>query len=287
MKNLKNNLSSSSIDFMQLVVSSKRNTTADPNRKNRLLSLITKVDPTYSNYDSKLSTNTLPSLTKLSLSTSEEVDLLSLYSYQNSKLTKFRRQISTDTSSTYQATCQYCTINSVNSLDHFVPKDLFPEFSVHPNNLIPSCTECNSKKLVRWINNNQHFFLNLYIDLLPNNQYLFVELNVVSLNNIDINFKVENVNKIPISLYTIINSHYTELDLFQRFKDKSSDVIIELTNSIQASLSIGISMPIIQQTTLDTCNRDKQHKGYNYYQIILKEALIQSTNYIALFPPHR
>lgn len=160
---------------------------------------------------------------------------------------------------------------------------MFPEFSVHPSNLIPSCTECNSKKLVRWINNNQHVFLNLYIDLLPKNQYLFVELNVISLNNIDINFKVDNVNNIPIPLYSIINSHYTELDLFQRFKDKSSDVVIELTNSIQASLSNGVSIPTIKQTILDTCNRDKQHKGYNYYQIILKEALIQSNSYISLF----
>lgn len=283
MKNLKNNLSSNSIDFMRMVVSSMRNTAEDQTRKTRLLSLITKVDPTYSNYDSKFSTNTLPLLTKLIISASEKSDILSLYSYKNSKLTAFRRAISTDTSSTYQATCQYCTVNSVNSLDHFVPKDLFPEFSVHPSNLVPSCTECNSKKLVRWLNNNQHLFLNLYIDLLPNKQYLFVELNVISLNKVDVNFKVDNPNNIPVQLYTIITSHYTELDLFQRFKDKSSDIIIELTNSIQSSLSNGVSLPMIQQIILDTCSRDKQHKGYNYYQIILKEALIQSSDYLSLF----
>lgn len=283
MKNLKNNLSLSSIDFMRQVVSSKKKTADDPNRKDRLSNLITKVDPSYSEYDSKLSTNTLPLLTKLTLSTMEETDLLSLYSYKSSKLTAFRRAISTDNSSTYQATCQYCTVNSVNSLDHFVPKDLFPEFSVHPNNLIPSCTKCNSKKLVRWLNNNQHLFLNLYIDILPNIQYLFVELDVISLNNIDVKFKIDNLNNISISLYTVITSHYKELDLFQRFKDKSSDVIIELTNSIQASLSNGISIIAIQKTIIDTCNLDKKHKGHNHYQIILKETLIQSANYISLF----
>lgn len=78
MKNLKNNLSSNSIDFMRMVVSSMRNTADDQTRKTRLLSLITKVDPTYSNYDSKLSTNTLPLLTKLTISASEKSDLLSL-----------------------------------------------------------------------------------------------------------------------------------------------------------------------------------------------------------------
>ena len=106
---------------------------------------------------------------------------------------------------------------------------------------------------------------------------------MISLNKIDVNFKVDNPNNIPVQLYTIITSHYTELELFQRFKDKSSDVVIELTNSIQASLRNGVPMPTIQQTTLDTCNLDKQHKGHNYYQIILKEALIQSNNYLSLF----
>ncbi|MBR7716769.1 HNH endonuclease [Acinetobacter nosocomialis] len=283
MKNLKNNLSSSSIDFMREIVSSKRNTQNDPNRKTRLLSLVTKVDPSYSNYDRKMSTNTLTSLTPLVISASEEVDFLNLYSYKNSKLTAFRRAISTDNTSTYQPTCQYCTINSVNSLDHFAPKDLFPEFSVHPNNLIPSCTECNSKKLVRWINNNQHIFLNLYIDILPDIQYLFVEFDIISLSDINVNFRIDNLNNISLPLYTIITSHYRELDLFQRFKDKSSDVIIELTNSIQASLSNGISITDIKQTIIDTCNLDKKHKGHNHYQIILKETLIQSNNYISLF----
>lgn len=283
MKNLKNNLSLSSIDFMRKIVSSKRNTEKDPNRKTRLLDLVTKVNPSYSNYDRKLSTNTLTSLTPLVISASEEVDFLSLYSYKNSKLTAFRRAISTDSTSTYQPTCQYCTINSVNSLDHFAPKDLFPEFSIHPNNLIPSCTECNSKKLARWINNNQHIFLNLYIDILPNIQYLFVELDIVSLNNINVKFKIDNLNNVSQPLYTIITSHYRELDLFQRFKDKSSDVIIELTNSIQASLNNGVSITDIKKTIIDTCNLDKKHKGHNHYQIILKEALIQSNNYISLF----
>lgn len=268
---------------MREIVSSKRNTEKDPNRKTRLLNLVTKVNPSYSTYDRKLSTNTLTSLTPLVISASEEVDFLSLYSYKNSKLTAFRRAISTDSTSTYQPTCQYCTINSVNSLDHFAPKDLFPEFSVHPNNLIPSCTECNSKKLVRWINNNQHIFLNLYIDTLPNIQYLFVELDIISLSNINVKFKIDNLNNISLPLYTIITSHYRELDLFQRFKDKSSDVIIELTNSIQASLSNGLSITDIKKTIIDTCNLDKKHKGHNHYQIILKETLIQSNNYISLF----
>ncbi|MFI8035751.1 HNH endonuclease, partial [Acinetobacter sp. ABJ_C3_5] len=130
MKNLKNNLTLSSSEFLRLIISSKRNTSTDCNRKTRLLSLETKIAPPYSDYDTRFTTNDLISLINLNVSDVEKSDLLSLYSYKNTKLTNFRKKISTDTSNIYQATCQYCTINSVNSLDHFVPKNSFPEFSV-------------------------------------------------------------------------------------------------------------------------------------------------------------
>jgi hypothetical protein len=283
MKNLKNNLTISSLDFMNSVVSSKKNTSKDLNRKTRFFNLVTKVTPSYSDYDIKLTNNSLPSLSNLALHDDEKEDLLELYNYDNSVLTKFRRCVTTDTGSNYQDTCQYCTINSVNTLDHFIPKDLFHEFSVHPHNLIPSCSQCNSKKSTRWIINNQHFFINLYTDLLPSQQYLFVEITVNSLNDIDVNFKVENQNNIPSQIYNILHRHYSELGLCQRFKDNCSDTIIELTNSIQASLNNGQAMQVIQQITLDKCNQNKLLKGFNHYKIILEEALIQCHDYTSSF----
>lgn len=45
-----------------------------------------------------------------------------------------------------RATCQYCYTASVNSLDHFFEKHITPELYVFPANLIPICSNCNSKK---------------------------------------------------------------------------------------------------------------------------------------------
>ncbi|MEX9601696.1 HNH endonuclease [Providencia rettgeri] len=42
--------------------------------------------------------------------------------------------------------CQLCYIGQSESLDHFLPKDLFPSLSLSPNNLIPVCGICNQKK---------------------------------------------------------------------------------------------------------------------------------------------
>ncbi|MDR6739128.1 hypothetical protein J2X56_001114 [Herbaspirillum sp. 1173] len=39
--------------------------------------------------------------------------------------------------------CLYCALPGASTLDHYLPKAHFPEFSIFPNNLVPSCTKCN------------------------------------------------------------------------------------------------------------------------------------------------
>lgn len=40
--------------------------------------------------------------------------------------------------------CPLCGSLSAGTVDHFLPKDVFPEFSVYSLNLIPVCSHCNS-----------------------------------------------------------------------------------------------------------------------------------------------
>lgn len=43
-------------------------------------------------------------------------------------------------------TCLLCHHNPVKTLDHYLPKDVFPSLSIAPKNLIPSCRDCNMDK---------------------------------------------------------------------------------------------------------------------------------------------
>jgi hypothetical protein len=43
--------------------------------------------------------------------------------------------------------CPLCGHRRVGSLDHYLPKQLFPLLSVTPANLVPACNECNKAKL--------------------------------------------------------------------------------------------------------------------------------------------
>ncbi|GGE92906.1 HNH endonuclease [Chishuiella changwenlii] len=39
--------------------------------------------------------------------------------------------------------CPYCTIGTVKTIDHFLPKSYYPYLALTPSNLVPSCTDCN------------------------------------------------------------------------------------------------------------------------------------------------
>lgn len=42
--------------------------------------------------------------------------------------------------------CPFCGVGVASTLDHYLPKTKFPQFSVLPHNLVPSCKDCNTGK---------------------------------------------------------------------------------------------------------------------------------------------
>jgi hypothetical protein len=46
-----------------------------------------------------------------------------------------------------QGICPFCDHRTVSSLDHLLPKRLFPALAVAPDNLIGACADCNKAKL--------------------------------------------------------------------------------------------------------------------------------------------
>lgn len=265
-------------DFLDEVIASKRNSSKDPHYKQRVSLLVPDVKTLYGNYETAHNTNNHVSLVPNGYVNQEKADLLKLYSSGNSRLVKLKNNITTVLDNRAMNTCQYCTLAPVGSLDHIVPKDEFSEFSVNPKNLLPACTTCNSHKSENWKENNKTIFLNLYTDILPSDQYLFVDL-VISANNVQPTFELRNVNNINSDFFELLENHYSRLHLPQRFKNESNKIISELTNLISAGSHL-LDENQIKQLVLTKINEDKVVFGNNYYKSILEEALINNQTYL-------
>ena len=63
--------------------------------------------------------------------------------------------------------CPLCGLNYVYDLDHYMPKSIYPQYAVHPQNLIPICHRCNNKKLEKWVDHqNKRVIFNAYFDII-------------------------------------------------------------------------------------------------------------------------
>ncbi|MCY1662316.1 HNH endonuclease [Chryseobacterium sp. SL1] len=60
--------------------------------------------------------------------------------------------------------CPLCSVRFVETLDHYLPKSLYPILSVVPVNLIPSCSSCNTGKKISFPTNSIEQTFHPYYD---------------------------------------------------------------------------------------------------------------------------
>jgi len=258
----------------------KQNTKEDPKFKEELQSL-DNIENLFIAYNNRFNSNTLQNLTAFGYLGINKKRLLKLYSFKAKMFQELKITVTTKEGNIVDNICQNCTISEINSFDHVVPKDEFPEFVVNPKNLFPSCTNCNGRKSTTWRENGKSVFLNLYIDTLPTEQYLFVDIQIQN-DELQLTYDVKNINNIDTELYSLIKTHYTKLNLCKRFEENSDIIVSELENEINEYKEV-VSLMDIKSIIGNKCNKDKELLGFNYWKAILKLALINDDEYMRRF----
>lgn len=280
MRNL-NAYSEDAFEFHSNVVESKKDTQRDPNYKERVLALNEDIGELFRNYNERFSENELENLEPHGYNGVEKEDLQKLYSYKSKAIQKLKIDLTTGKNNRVDNICQNCSIGEISSFDHYLPQSEFPEFVVNPLNLIPSCSKCNGFKNAAWRSGGRREFINLYIDTLPEEQYLFVEINANE-EGIDLSYYLENVNGIDEDLFALIENHYQKLELLERFKENSSNVIVELEVTIQ-NFARHLSLDKVRDTVEEMCNDKKVILGNNNWELVLQNALVNNEDYMSRF----
>lgn len=269
-------------EFFDSVLASKKNTSGDPTYKARVNEYKANIINHFADYDLRFLNNTLATITPQGYSGQEKEDLLRLYKYGSKPMQRLKVEVTTDINNRIINTCQNCTINAVNSLDHVTPKEELSEFAVHPKNLFPSCTQCNGKKSIYWRSGGQLLFLNLYTDILPNVQYLFVNINYV--DNLPLaNFSLVNTAGINSALFSTIETHYDRLNLLKRFALSSNEVITDVESEILANKNKLPRQDVID-SVVEHHNLNRNELGFNHWKSLLSIELTNCVPYMdALF----
>ena len=220
MRNLKKT-KTNPIDFLQQIVSSKKG-----DNKTRMERLHPQMIDRFREYNDKAGSNSLHTLqVQWSYdSKAKESDGYFLYiQYDNSeaKIADLRARIIASNDGKITLTCPICGRQDATDLDHYIPRQILPEFSIHPYNLIPTCHRCNNNKGTLWLESGNRLIFNAYYDTVTDEE-LF-DMNVVIQNKLPvINLKLKKFST-PVKPATrIALSTIEKLELLPIFQEETN-----------------------------------------------------------------
>jgi len=198
--------------------------------KKRLMDNYKYVESRYAEYSTHKKELALISPKSLGVDIDEA--LLNCYLSETNELQKMKAEIKSNHYSSVGMKCQFCGVDNISTFDHYLPKESFPDFSVHPLNLIPCCSTCNNKKRSVFLTDvGERAIINLYFESLPTERYLFS--------------KIKYENKTPVASFflgkppsyserqfRLVVEHYSRLNLLDRYRENSPEVFSETQASI-------------------------------------------------------
>jgi 5-methylcytosine-specific restriction endonuclease McrA len=263
-----------SIDVHLTAVARKKSSAV----KRRLISIENNIRTVYAEYDLHFHGNRLEEIQSKPFYQPFKSELQSLYDYQNATIKEVKGHIGNLQVRTIRNTCQNCTINSANTLDHILAQGEFPEYIVNPKNLFPCCSQCNSYKNKYLENDGVKQFLNLYLDNLPIEQYLFVYFDFDENDELNFIYKLDNTFEIDAKIFSLIESHFDKLHLLERMRLSANEIYSEIENSILSGLN-KLTIEMIFEEIKENISKDQIAYGFNHWKCVLKLALINDLRY--------
>ena len=108
--------------------------------------------------------------------------------------------------------CPFCAQRDVGTLDHYLPKSVFPELAVTPVNLIPACASCNKLKDVYTPDEFEQQLLPPYFDDLTGVRWLFASVHENG-GGAALKFFIQQSGDRPRELTLRVQNHFNRLHL--------------------------------------------------------------------------
>lgn len=155
------------------------------------------------------------------------------------------------------------------TLDHYLPKDIFPEFSVLLLNLTPMCDWCQGEKLTDYVTEDgQKRYIHPYFDDVNRPLFSIEFTPPFSTPSIDIAVKEE----IRGELSSLVESHLEGVDFLARFKEYFKTRYISVLRKAQKCRQPGT---VEFRQTLGLLLEMEEEKSINSWDAVLYRSILE------------
>lgn len=173
--------------------------------------------------------------------------------------------------------CPFCGFGHASTLDHYLPKSKYPQLSVLPQNLVPSCKDCNSGKLADVATTEEQQSLHPYFDHAQyiSEQWLFA--NVVQSSPVTIRFYVQAPNHWDDISKSRVQTHFNDFKLDARYAIEASNQLACLRNTLAICREVSGTSAVKQHLSIEAQSHFQQHK--NWWKTAIFQSLASSDWY--------
>jgi 5-methylcytosine-specific restriction endonuclease McrA len=205
-------------------------------------------------------------------------DLVNLYEQQMVRNIQGRKQYDIILGRSPNGICPFCGFAQATTLDHYMPKNKFPSFSISPLNLIPSCSDCNRGKNEGVAGSQSEQIIHPYYDhCLFNEQWLYAKVNETRPPSLT--FFTDPPSHWEAIKAKRVDSHFKGFKLAKRFSvqvaNEISSLRHELAYDFDVSMADGVQNSLIKKYFASS----RVHK--NWWKTAMYQALASNDWYCA------
>lgn len=178
------------------------------------------------------------------------------------------------------ARCPFCGISESSTLDHYLPKEKYPEFSVLPKNLVPSCAVCNTRKRDRILNEetNVRMFLHPCYDVIPDTAFLAVRVRMEA-DALILCYCLTRPTRMAPRTFQHLQSHFNELNLADRYRRMGLEHLGGLYPALRRAYGSGEDAKRVAERLIERAEDFKVVSGSNYWLAKLYRALADNDDF--------
>jgi hypothetical protein len=165
--------------------------------------------------------------------------------------------------------CPLCGHRNVKTLDHYLPKSLFPALTVTPMNLIPACSDCNKAKLPTAPTAGRNQTLHPYFDNVETEQWLTGE--VVHTSPAAVRFSVTKPDSWTATMAERVRHHFKMMGLGALYATNAAEELENIKYQLESLRQNGGARAVREYLQESADSRESAH--LNSWQTALYKAL--------------